>query len=64
MRVRPPRRAGGVHDARRHTPEQIIRKLLEADRLLAEGQEVPAVAKQLEVEWADLACSEPTTPAH
>jgi hypothetical protein len=24
---------------RRHTPEQIIRKLREADRLLAEGQE-------------------------
>jgi putative transposase len=33
---------------RRHTPEQIIRKLREADRLLAEGQEVPEVAKQLE----------------
>ena len=25
---------------RRHTPEQIIRKLREADRLLGEGQEV------------------------
>ena len=25
---------------RRHTPEQIIRKLREADRLLAEGQEI------------------------
>lgn len=34
---------------RRHTPEQIIRKLREADRLLGEGQEVAAVAKQLEV---------------
>jgi putative transposase len=34
---------------RRHTPEQIIRKLREADRLLAEGREVPEVAKQLEV---------------
>ncbi len=33
---------------RRHTPEQIIRKLREADRLLAEGQQVPEVAKQLE----------------
>src|SRR4029450_1044915 len=33
---------------RRHTPEQIVRKLREADRLLAEGQEVPEVAKQLE----------------
>ena len=34
---------------RRHTPEQIIRKLRVADRLLGEGQEVAAVAKQLEV---------------
>ena len=34
---------------RRHTPEQIIRKLREADRLLGEGQEVAAVAKTLEV---------------
>jgi putative transposase len=37
---------------RRHTPEQIIRKLREADRLLAEGGEVPEVAKQLEVSEA------------
>src|SRR5439155_24890624 len=37
------------HARRRHTPEQIIRKLREADRLLGEGQEVAAVAKQLEV---------------
>jgi putative transposase len=37
---------------RRHTPEQIIRKLREADRLLAEGSEVPDVAKQLEVSEA------------
>jgi transposase-like protein len=34
---------------RRHTPEQIIRKLREADRLLGEGQAVPEVAKALEV---------------
>jgi hypothetical protein len=34
---------------RRHTPEQIIRKLREADRLLAEGRKVPEVAKQLEI---------------
>ena len=39
---------------RRHTPEQIIRKLREADRLLAEGQEVPEVAKPLEVSRGDL----------
>ena len=38
---------------RRHTPEQIIRKLREADRLLAEGAAVDDVARQLEV-------SEPT----
>jgi putative transposase len=37
------------HARRRHTPEQIIRKLREADRLLGEGQEVALVAKQLEV---------------
>ncbi len=34
---------------RRHTPEQIIRKLREAERMLAEGSEVPEVAKALEV---------------
>ena len=34
---------------RRHTPEQIVRKLREADRLLGEGQDVAAACKQLEV---------------
>ena len=34
---------------RRHTPEQIVRKLREADRLLAEGTAVPEVCKALEV---------------
>jgi putative transposase len=34
---------------RRHTPEQIVRKLREADRLLGEGMQVPEVAKALEV---------------
>ena len=34
---------------RRHTPEQIVRKLREADRLLSEGMELPEVAKALEV---------------
>ena len=38
---------------RRHTPEQIIRKLREADRLLGEGADVAEVARHLEV-------SEPT----
>ena len=39
--------------ARRHTPEQVIRKLREADRLLAEGKEVGEVCRHLEI-------SEPT----
>jgi transposase-like protein len=34
---------------RRHTPEQIIRKLREADRLLGEGAGIAAVARQLQV---------------
>jgi putative transposase len=34
---------------RRHTPEQVVRKLREADRLLSEGIEVSEVARQLEV---------------
>src|SRR5436309_1428956 len=34
---------------RRHTPDQVVRKLREADRLLAEGKELPEVAKALEI---------------
>jgi putative transposase len=34
---------------RRHTPEQVVRKLREADRLLGEGNELPEVIKALEV---------------
>jgi len=34
---------------RRHTPEQVIRKLREADRMLGEGKAVPEVARALEV---------------
>jgi putative transposase len=34
---------------RRHTPEQVVRKLREADRLLGEGIEMPEVVKALEV---------------
>src|ERR1700684_2600171 len=37
---------------RRHTPEQIVRKLREADKMLVEGIEVPEVAKALEVSEA------------
>jgi transposase len=34
---------------RKHTPDQIVRKLREADRLLGEGKAVPEVAKHLEI---------------
>ena len=34
---------------RRHTPDQIVRKLREADRMLSEGSDVAAVARHLEV---------------
>jgi len=34
---------------RRHTPEQIVRKLREADRMLAEGKTTVEVARHLEV---------------
>jgi putative transposase len=34
---------------RRHSPEQIVRKLREADRLLAEGADVDSVCRHLEV---------------
>ncbi|MBI2710606.1 MAG: transposase [Actinobacteria bacterium] len=37
---------------RRHTPEQIIRKLREADRMLGEGAEIEEVARHLEVSEA------------
>ena len=37
---------------RRHTPEQVVRKLREADRLLGEGMELPEVWKQVEVSEA------------
>jgi putative transposase len=34
---------------RRHTPEQVVRKLREADRLLAEGADADAVCRHLEI---------------
>jgi len=39
--------------ARKHSPEEVVRKLREADRLVAEGKTVAEVAKALSV-------SEPT----
>jgi putative transposase len=37
---------------RRHTPEQVIRKLREAGRLLAEGKDIAGVARYLEISEA------------
>jgi len=34
---------------RRHTPEQVIRKLREAERMLSEGKTIPEAAKALEI---------------
>jgi putative transposase len=34
---------------RRHTPEQIVRKLREGDRMLNEGSDLAAVCRHLEV---------------
>lgn len=34
---------------KRHTPEQIVRKLATADRLLAEGKDVADVCRELQV---------------
>ncbi|MDQ3765050.1 MAG: transposase [Actinomycetota bacterium] len=34
---------------RRHTPEQIVRKLREGEKLLRQGVEVPEVLKHLEI---------------
>ena len=35
--------------AKRHTPNQVIRKLREAERMLGEGRSIPEVAKALEI---------------
>jgi transposase-like protein len=40
---------GALMKRRRHTPEQVVRKLREAERLLAEGRTIAEVAKELEV---------------
>jgi transposase-like protein len=34
---------------RRHTPEQVVRKLRTADALLAEGKDLAEVARELEI---------------
>jgi putative transposase len=38
---------GTLMKRRRHTPEQVIRKLREAERLLGEGKTIPEAAKEL-----------------
>jgi transposase-like protein len=38
---------GTLMQRRRHTPEQIIRKLREAERLIGEGKTIPEAAKEL-----------------
>jgi putative transposase len=35
--------------SKRHSPEQVVRKLREADRMLAEGADLALVCRQLEV---------------
>ena len=40
---------GTLMKRRRHTPEQIIRKLREAERMLGEGRTIPEAAKELGV---------------
>ena len=37
---------------KRHSPEQVIRKLREADRMLSEGKEIAAVCQAIEVSEA------------
>ena len=37
---------------KRHSPEQVIRKLRETDRMLSEGKEIAAVCQALEVSEA------------
>lgn len=41
---------------KRHTPEQIIRKLREAERMLGEGRQVAEAAKALGVSEQTLHC--------
>jgi putative transposase len=51
----PVRRVGRIsndmtsHKRRRHTPDQIIRKLAEGNKLLASGQELDEVCRYLEI---------------
>jgi hypothetical protein len=42
---------------KRHTPEQIVRKLREADRLQVEGADIDAVCRHLEVSVQTYSCA-------
>jgi hypothetical protein len=46
---------------KRHSPEQIVRKLTAADRLLAEGKDTAAVCRELGVSEASSSCSSSDT---
>ncbi len=35
--------------SKRHTPEQVVRKLAQADRMLGEGRDVAAVYRELQI---------------
>jgi putative transposase len=43
------RRRMNIMKRRKHTPEQIVRKLREGERLQAEGADIATVAKHLEI---------------
>jgi putative transposase len=45
----PPGREDGPVKRRRHTPEQIVRKLAEGDKMLNSGSEIAEVTKHLEI---------------
>ena len=51
MRVDPQDGENGQHSTkrRRHTPDQIIRKLSEAEKLLGEGRSIDEVVHYLEI---------------
>jgi putative transposase len=55
VRLTRPERAGGEsHETDRQTPEQVIRKLRDAERMLAEGKELHEVCRALENLPSDL----------
>ena len=49
--------------AKRHTPNQVIRKLREAERMLGEGKQVAEVAKALRCQRSPSTAGGPSTAA-